>query len=236
MFRKSAHIYDAIYSKLDYPGQTERVHGLIQKRSPGAKTLLDVACGTGLHLSHFRRWYEVEGLDLDPGMLAIARDRLGKVPLHEADMSEFDLGRKFDVVTCLFSSIGYMQSTELLDQAVMNMAKHLKPGGVLVVEPWITPDKFLTVEGGDYISADFVDEPELKIARMGRSRVEDRTSVLEMHYLVNTPKALNSFTETHRLYLFTDQDYRTAFERAGLKVHHDPVGLLGRGLLIGEAP
>src|ERR671923_34446 len=112
-------------------------HELVQARKPGAETLLDVACGTGAHLAELRRWYRCEGLDLDGELLAVARERLRDVPLHQDDMRDFDLGRRFDAVTCLFSSIGYVLTVEGLTAAVAAMARHLEPGGVLVVEPWL---------------------------------------------------------------------------------------------------
>ena len=54
-------------------------------------------------------------------------------------MTAFDLGCRFDVVTCLFSSIGYVGTVERLDQAIATMAAHLEPGGTLIVEPWLSP-------------------------------------------------------------------------------------------------
>ena len=72
MFTNSAHFYDAVYSFKDYGAESERIHALIEERSPGASTLLDVACGTGKHLEQLRAWYEVSGLDLDPQLLEIA--------------------------------------------------------------------------------------------------------------------------------------------------------------------
>ena len=81
-----------------------------------------MACGTGKHLEQLRAWYEVSGLDLDPQLLAIARERLGAVELHEGDMTAFSLGRRFDVVTCLFSSIGYVGTVERLGDAIAAMA------------------------------------------------------------------------------------------------------------------
>lgn len=75
MYAKSAAYYDAVCaaSGKDYARESEHLHALIRqhKRSPG-QALLDVACGTGSHLAYLRQWYEVEGLDLDPAMLAIA--------------------------------------------------------------------------------------------------------------------------------------------------------------------
>ena len=57
-------------------------------------------------------------------------------------MVDFDLGSRFDAVICLFSSIGYVRKPEQLRQAIRTMSKHLRSGGVLAVEPWLTPDEF----------------------------------------------------------------------------------------------
>jgi len=119
--------------------EAELVHSLIERYSPGATTLLDVACGTGKHLEQLRTWYDVQGLDLDEQLIAIARERLGGVSLHLADMTSFALDRRFDVVTCLFSSIGYVGTVERLNNAVAAMSAHLNSGGVLIVEPWLSP-------------------------------------------------------------------------------------------------
>ena len=84
----------------------------IRTHKPDAATLLDVACGTGAHLVHFARKYRVEGIDVSEEQLAVARARLPGVELHLGDMTTFDLGRTFDAVTCMFSSIGYVGSLE----------------------------------------------------------------------------------------------------------------------------
>ena len=56
MFSRSAHLYDAIYSFKDYAGEAETLRALVEERAPGARSLLDVACGTGKHLAELRRW------------------------------------------------------------------------------------------------------------------------------------------------------------------------------------
>jgi SAM-dependent methyltransferase len=232
VFTRSADIYDAVYSFKDYVAEAERLHALIQERSPGAATLLDVACGTGKHLEQLARWYEVQGLDLNEEFIEIARGRLGEgVHLHLADMTSFNLGRSFDAVTCLFSSIGYVGTVDLLDATIHAMAAHLKPGGTLVLEPWVTPENW--VVGRPHILV--VDEPDLKIARANVSEREGDLAILDFAYLVATPDGLQHFTERHEAALFTDEEYRRAFERAGLEVEHDDVGLMGRGLYLGRA-
>lgn len=232
MFTHSAHLYDAVYSFKDYVAESAKVHELIQDRSPGAATLLDVACGTGKHMEQLRDWYEVEGIDLDPALLELARERLGDVPVHVADMTSFDLGRKFDAVTCLFSAIGYVGTVERLNEAIAAMAAHLKPGGVLMLEPWVGPDVW--VPGRPHLLS--VDEPELKIARMTMSGREGRLAIMDFSYLVGTPAGVQHFTERHEAALFTVDEYRHAFGLAGLAVEHDEQGLIGRGLYIGERP
>jgi len=231
VFSRSARIYDAVYSSIrDYPREAAELDRLIQERRPGARTLLDVACGTGAHLEHLMG-YEVEGLDLDPEMLAVARARLPNVPFHEGDMASFDLGKRFDAVVCMFSSIGYVKTEYRLHSAIASMARHLAQGGLLVVEPWLTPEAW--VDG--HVSGAFVDEPELKIARMGLPQREGTVSVLDLEYLVATPDGVERFSERHELGLFTVEQCLEAFRAAGLEADHDPEGPMGRGLYIATA-
>ena len=230
MFSRSARLYDAVYASIrDYPREAAELDRLIQERRPGARTLLDIACGTGAHLEHLTG-YEVEGLDLDPEMLGVARERLPNVPLHEGDMADFDLGKRFDAVVCMFSSIGYVRTAERLRSAVASMARHLEPGGVLVVEPWLSPEVWVD----RHVGAVFVDQPELKIARMNVGEREGNLSIFEFEYLVGTPNGLERFNERHELGLFTVEQYLEAFRAAGLEVDHDPEGPMGRGLYIGS--
>jgi len=231
VFSRSAHLYDKVYSFKDYAAESERLRRIIEARAPDARTLLDVACGTGMHLAELRRWYEVEGLDVDPELLAFARDRLPGVPLHEGDMASFDLGRDFDVVTCLFSSIAYVRTEEGLRAATAALARHVAPRGLLVIEPWITPDAWIP----DHVGAAFVDEPELKVARINAG-VEPKSDrlVLDMHYLVGTPAGVEHFIERHEVGMFTSDQYLEAVREAGLDAEWDDEGLMGRGLVLGR--
>ena len=102
----------------DHAAEAQKVHQLIQqhKRSSG-NTLLEVACGTGIHASILRENYQVEGLDLDAEMLAVASQTYPDIPFHQADMADFDLGKQFDAITCLFSSIGYVKTKKRLESS-----------------------------------------------------------------------------------------------------------------------
>jgi len=232
MFTKSAPFYDAIYAFKDYEDEAERLRAMIQARVPSSEvTLLDVACGTGLHLQYLKKQYAVEGLDLDPNMLEIARRRCPGVPFHQGDLVAFDLGRRFEVVMCLFSSIGYAKTLARMQQAVLTMARHLCPGGLLLVEPWLTPDVF---ETGRF-DARFVDEPDLKIARITTTSREGALSIIDFDYLVGTSDGVVHFTERHEVGLFTHDQYLDAFRAAGLAVDFDPDGFIEKGEFEGGA-
>ena len=232
MFSQTARYYDTIYLAMkDYGAEADTLTAMIHqyRRSTGNR-LLDVACGTGLHLSYLKQHFQVEGLDLDEQLLAIARQRNPGVPLHHADMVDFALGRTFDVVTCLFSAIGYVKTLENLSRAVQCMGQHLVPGGVLLIEPWFTPDTWYP----GTIGVRFIDEPHLKIVRMHTSDVYGRLSIMDMHYLVGTPEGIEHYAERHELGLFTTEEMPHALTTCGLEVIYDAAGLTGRGLYIGQ--
>ena len=179
------------------------MHTLIQahKQTTG-NALLDVACGTGAYLLQMRSHYAVEGLDLDPRMLAVARQKLPDVPFHQADLVDFELDRRFDAVLCLGSSIGYVETADRLRRAVATLARHTLPGGVVIVEPWFSPEVW---EQGR-LTAELVDQTMLKIARVLVSGLDGRVSTLDIHYLVARPEEVEQFTEHHRLGLFSHEE------------------------------
>jgi ubiquinone/menaquinone biosynthesis C-methylase UbiE len=230
LYDRSAEIYDAVYSFKNYEKEAARLHEIIQKhkRSPG-NDLLEVACGTGTHITYLKNDYSVEGLDINPRMLRIAKKKHPEIVFHRGDMGSFKLKRRFDAITCLFSAIGHVKTKLKLDLAVRNMSQHLKPGGVLIIEPWFSPQQWQIGR----LDANFVNEPELKIARMNISKARGALSVLDMHHLVATPKRIEHFVEHLELGLFTEDEYRNAFRSAKLETTFDPEGIMGRGLYIG---
>lgn len=232
MFTKSAAFYDAIYAARgkDYAAEAAWLRAAYRNVAAQSSRLLDVACGTGRHLSQLRNEFAVEGLDAEPAMIAIARERLPDVPLHVARMQNFSVDGRFAIVQCLFSSIGYVSGAAELDATIARFAGVVERGGLLVVEPWLLPPEWHE----RYLDAVFVDQPDLKVARLGRSELYGTTSVLRYEYLVAEPTGISAFGESHALQLFTDAQYRGAFAAAGLDVRNERSDLFARGLYIGE--
>lgn len=221
-FARSAEVYDAIYAHKDYAAEAARARALVDPGSSG-RSWLEIACGTGRHipflLPHYDRFV---GFDLAEPMVALAKQRVPRVDLGVGDMACFDIGETFDVVSCLFGSIGYCATKQRLESAIACMARHLCLGGRLIIEPWIFAQQFVP----NTPHARYVDTLELKVVRMNTNRIENGCAVLEFHHLVGDSRGVEHFVEHHILGLFERSDYELAFEKAGLRLTADTAGSL----------
>jgi SAM-dependent methyltransferase len=228
MFLESSELYDAIYHFKNYAHECEILRAMIAVAAPGARTILDVACGTGEHDKFLKDKFAVDGVDLNEHYLRAARLKNPAGRYTRADMTDFNLPTTYDAVTCLFSAIGYVRTADLMQRAIASMARHVKPGGVLIVEPWLTPDDWKTGEGRIHAGEIGTD----KVCRMSLTGREGNLSVLQMHYLRSTPNGIEHFSERLELGLFTRDEMTRAFESANMNVRYDREGLMGRGMYI----
>ena len=228
MFLESSELYDAIYHFKNYARECEILRAVIAVAAPGARTILDVACGTGEHDKFLKEHYAVDGVDLNESYLRAARVKNPAGSYTRADMTDFDLAATYDAVTCLFSAIGYVRTAGRLQRAIACMARHLNPGGVLIVEPWLTPDDWKP--GATFIHAGEIGAD--KVCRMSLSGQEGNLSVVQMHYLRGRPDGIEHYSERLELGLFTRDEMTRAFESANMEVGYDAEGLMGRGLYL----
>lgn len=227
MFNESADLYDKIYSWKNYKQEAEEITAAILARMPGCRTILDVACGTGEHHVYLKEKFEIDGTDILGEFIEIAKPKNPAGNYFQADMRNFDLERKYDAVICLFSSIGYLKNTSEIKSAFLSFAKHLKPGGIVMVEPWFTKESWTS--GKVHMIAN--DHPDFKICRMNMSMTEGDYSIVDFQYLIGEEnKGIKHFTERHELRLSSVDEMLSAFKEAGLKAELDPKGLTGRGM------
>lgn len=228
---ESADVYDLLYTTVkDYAAESARIAELIRERAPGARSLLDVACGTGRHARWLaeRHGFYVDGLDLQPDFVRIAQRNLPAGRVVQADMTSFDLERHYDAIICLFSAIGYVRTLENVTRTLARFRAHLADGGVVIVEPWFPPG---VLQPGR-IFATCAEREGLAVCRMGRTEVDGRTSRLHFEYLIGRGGIIERASETHELGLFTTDEMAGCFRAAGFVPEHDPVGIDQRGLFI----
>lgn len=236
MFSRTPELYDWFYREKDYRAEAKYVADVVRARAPGAATLLDVACGTGEHGRFLAgdHGFAVDGIDIEPMLLEMARAKVPAGVFRIADMVDFELGRTYDAVVSLFSSIGYACTEVSLRNALAAMARHLKPGGVLVVEPWFEPG---TMTHG-FVTLRLSELPDGTTAcRMSHTVIDGALSRLHFEYLIGDASGLRRETEIHELGLFTREEMTSAMGAAGLRdIRHDDVGPSGRGLYVATRP
>lgn len=234
MFSATAELYDLIYSGFkDYPAETAQLAALIRAAHPAARRILDVACGTAEHarLLTERYGYAVDGLDLDPAFVRIARRKLPAATVHEADMRTFEIPGRYDVILCLFSSIGYLKTRDAVRSALERFRLHLAEGGIVIVEPWFAPG--VLVPGRIVVNT--AEAQGVTVCRMSWAQLEGRLSRLHFEYLIGRPTGIERASEVHELGLFTVEEMQQCFQEAGLEATYDPQGLSGRGLYMARA-
>ena len=164
-------------------------------------------------------------------MLKIARKNAKGVTFKEADMKTLKLGKQFDVITCLLSSIGYVKTTANLEKTIRNFSKHLKKGGLALIEP--SHAKAVYVSGEPRITT--YDGKDAKIARVNFTKIRQTKAALNMHILIaERGKDAKYFVDRHELGIFGVNNTLRVMKAAGLKSKYLKNGLMpGRELFVG---
>ena len=147
-------------------------------------------------------------------------------------MTAFGVDAPVDAVLCLFSSIGYVHSVGELESTFRCFAAAVRPGGVVVVEPWLQPNDLIDGQP----SARVHDSPDLKLCRMTVSKRRGDVAVLDMHWLVAVrDRPVEHFVERHEMWMPTRGVVLSAMTAAGLEARFEPEGLMPeRGLYLGR--
>ncbi|RPI17998.1 MAG: class I SAM-dependent methyltransferase [Ignavibacteriae bacterium] len=231
MYKELAKYYDIIYRWKDYAMEAEKVYQIIHDyRKSDGNDLLDAACGTGEHAKYLQDYFKITGVDSSPYMLEIARKKVKKASFIKGDMRNFKLNKQFDAIVCLFSAIAHLKDYNKLEQAISNFSVHLKKGGVLIIEPFVLPKAFTVGEP----HALYVDDPELKIARMNISRRRNGIASIHFHFLIANRKKIEYLNEKHELALYETGKFLSIMKKYNLQSKFTQNGLMkNRGLYIG---
>lgn len=119
-----------------------QVEQLIDTHGPaGARTLLDLGCGTAHHLEFFARRFDCVGVDLQPGMVDYAQRVRPQLDVRVGDLRTIHLGHTVDAITCLGNALSYLHTNTELHQAFATFAAHARPGTVLILVTPVAPSQ-----------------------------------------------------------------------------------------------
>ncbi len=134
-YKKFAYYYDEVIAELDYSLWLNFILPYLNKNS----LILDLACGSGtLAIMLKLKGYAVEGLDLSEEIIEIAKEKAKinhlDINFYTLNMTSFNLNKKYDVITCFFDSINFLNSTIEVNKLLKNVKKHLKSGGFFIFD------------------------------------------------------------------------------------------------------
>ena len=129
-YQEMAKYYDLFYKKKNYDKESTFLENLINKR----KNILDVGCGTGLHMHYLEeKNYQVEGLDLNEGMLEVAKTRV-KGLLYQGNLLDFQPKKKYDAIISMFAVFNHLNNEQELEKAILHWYKYLNENGILIID------------------------------------------------------------------------------------------------------
>ena len=213
VFDELAKYYDLIHENKNYEKESAYINGLIQKYNPGAKTILDIGCGTGNYAFAMQKLgYEVEGVDSSSQMIDIAKGKLSENDCNRhrpsffcGQMEEYDSQKKFDAVICLFFSLCYQTTDDLIFESLSRFKDQIKENGILIFDFWhkdgvLAQKPELKIK--NYSTAD------LEITKLVQPKLDvsfDCVGIDYTFYLENKENKISKFKEFHNLRYFNPE-------------------------------
>lgn len=223
LYHSFADYYDLLHARKDYAGEVKNLLHLIKRyQKSDGRELLDVACGTGRHLSYFKDHFSCTGIDLHEGMLKVARKKVKGVAFKQAEMARFRLRKQFDVITCLYGGISYALTIAELKKTLDNFGRHLKPGGVVIIEPYFTSKQFKP----NRPKLSTIETENIKIARVSLSRRKRNLATRKMIIAIaDKNRGVFSFEDQRDVALFGVEQILANMRRSGLEATHIKNGI-----------
>ena len=171
--------YDELFEDRDDPAA---VVGLLS-RVVGDGAILELGVGTGrLAVPIAASGRPVTGVDASPEMLRRLRQRPGAAGVQavEGDMTTVTLDGDFAAVLIAFSTLFLLPSQELQIRCLANAARHLRLGGVVIVEAFV-PDHSRWTRGQN-VSVGHLDEGSLDLHVGTHDAVEQVIRTQHLHF------------------------------------------------------
>ncbi|NWJ51797.1 MAG: class I SAM-dependent methyltransferase [Bacteroidetes bacterium] len=186
--------YDLLYRNKDYIAEANYIDSCIKSYSPYAKKILEFGSGTGGHgLILKKSGYDIYGLERSKQMVEEAL--LHGFPCEQADITNFELTAKFDVVISLFHVISYINDNPSLEKVFRNASKNLDIGGLFIFDIWYSPAVY---HQKPETRIKKVENEEIIVIRMAEPENHINSNVVDVNYSIMVKdKRIEKWTEFH---------------------------------------
>jgi SAM-dependent methyltransferase len=189
----NAERYDALYEEQMEKETRDSVKTLAELARGGK--VLELAIGTGrVALPLAAQGLSVCGIEASEAMVAQLRKKPGgnSIPVTIGDMSETRVNDTFDLIYLVFNTIFNLTTQEAQVRCFQNVARHLNPDGIFVVET-VVPDLSGFVDGqrtkGSWARMDSVrfevaiHDPLLQTVAFQRVVINDSGTQITPHFM-----------------------------------------------------
>ncbi len=213
--------YNLLYKDKNYKEEFDYIHGIIKNYcTKECKTILDIGCGTGKHLSFFKNaGYSVSGIDSSESMINEAKKCLGQEKdLICCEASQFKTDKKYDIIISLFHVMNYHTENKELDFVFRKVSENLHDGGLFIFDFWYGPAVLMDPP---VLRIKKLEDEEIKITRRAESAMHYSKNIVAVNFeiLVEDKKNHNFETikETHKMRYFFLPEIEILAQKAGLK-------------------
>ena len=113
----------------------EQLLAWLREQGRGVKTALDLGCGTGVLCRILaQQGIAARGMDLSPGMIAIARESAPELAFDVGNMITYRPEAEFDLVTCTGDALNHIPDLQDVETILQNVYGYLAPGGLFVFD------------------------------------------------------------------------------------------------------
>jgi SAM-dependent methyltransferase len=203
----------------------------LAKKSGGP--VLEIACGTGRVLIPIaREGIAIEGVDSSESMLAVLRGNLARetqevrerVTIHEGNMRNFRLEKKFALVTIPFRPMQHMNTVQDQVAALTTAAFHLREDGRLAFDVFFPNFEMLAANiGKDVLDMEWTveGEPDKVVRRYFRKKSYDKIQQTfggeSVFRTYEDGKVVLEESDSLKMCYYTYQQLRALFLLAGLE-------------------
>ncbi|MFA9398310.1 MAG: class I SAM-dependent methyltransferase [Clostridiaceae bacterium] len=132
-----AFIYDKLITKdINYKDWSKYIISICKNRNIEYNEYLDLACGTGNMTCEIEKYFnQTYAVDLSSDMLTLAKNKLSnKTKLICQDISDINLNKKFNLITCCLDSMNYLTEKTDLEKFFCNVNMHLEQEGIFIFD------------------------------------------------------------------------------------------------------
>ena len=217
LYSKLARVYHEMYQTIfNYDEEFQIYDTYLQKYE--AKTVLELGCGSGnLGIRLLNANYEYVGIDLFSEMLVIAKEEFPMINVQQGDMRSFELAREFDAIIITGRSFCYLTTNKDVLHCLVQVYKHLKPGGLLIFDNFFAPGIFLDFQKHMEVETSYQARKYKRISTTTPNFQDGWTWNWNATYIVEEEEIIQEYQDDTILRAFTGDELQLFLKLCGLQ-------------------